>query len=124
MKKQFKYQLIRPITVRHIIDEDSPFYDILLKYQKWKERKEQAEEDIKSATKGPIEADKMEVEKESIDYELIMTVEGIVEATGMTFQVCFVSKIIYLTFIFFNMHKKVHFKLISFSFSFLGSNII
>lgn len=95
MKKQFKYQLIRPITVRHIIDEDSPFYDILLKYQKWKERKEQAEEDIKSGTKGPTEADEMEAEKESIDYELIMTVEGIVEATGMTFQVC-----LFLNFLF------------------------
>lgn len=48
--------LLWPIIVRHVIDEESPLYGMT-----------------------------QETMKEQ-DFELIMTVEGIVEATGMTFQ--------------------------------------
>ncbi|KAI6173013.1 Inward rectifier potassium channel 2 [Aphelenchoides besseyi] len=48
--------LLWPITIRHIIDEDSPLYHM---------------------TPDEMRGD---------DFELIMTVEGIVEATGATFQ--------------------------------------
>ncbi|NP_001317904.1 IRK_C domain-containing protein [Caenorhabditis elegans] len=48
--------LLWPIIVRHVINEDSPLYGM-------------SRENIVKA-----------------DFELIMTVEGIVEATGMTFQ--------------------------------------
>jgi hypothetical protein len=46
----------RPIVIRHIIDEESPLYHM-----------------TPDDTRGN-------------DFELIMTVEGIVEATGATFQ--------------------------------------
>jgi len=49
--------LLWPVVVRHVIDEDSPLY-------------------------GVTPASMQESE-----FELIMTIEGIVEATGMTFQV-------------------------------------
>uniref|UniRef100_A0A915DV44 Inward rectifier potassium channel C-terminal domain-containing protein n=1 Tax=Ditylenchus dipsaci TaxID=166011 RepID=A0A915DV44_9BILA len=49
--------LLWPVIIRHIIDEDSPFYGM-------------TPDKASTAT----------------DFELIMTVEGIVEATGMTFQ--------------------------------------
>ncbi|KAI1722988.1 inward rectifier potassium channel domain-containing protein [Ditylenchus destructor] len=49
--------LLWPVIIRHIIDEDSPFFGM-------------TPEKMRNAT----------------DFELIMTVEGIVEATGMTFQ--------------------------------------
>ncbi|CAD5230549.1 unnamed protein product [Bursaphelenchus okinawaensis] len=48
--------LLWPIIIRHIIDEDSPLYGMTPE------------------------------EMESNDFEIIMTVEGIVEATGATFQ--------------------------------------
>lgn len=48
--------LLWPIIVRHVIDEESPLYGM-------------TQENMKDQ-----------------DFELIMTVEGIVEATGMTFQ--------------------------------------
>ncbi|GMT32169.1 hypothetical protein PFISCL1PPCAC_23466, partial [Pristionchus fissidentatus] len=48
--------LLWPVLVRHVIDEHSPLYGI-------------SEEEMRTS-----------------DFELIMTVEGIVEATGMTFQ--------------------------------------
>ncbi|VDN53254.1 unnamed protein product [Dracunculus medinensis] len=48
--------LLWPIIIRHIIDEESPLYGI---------------------TRESLQAS---------DFEIIMTVEGIVEATGMTFQ--------------------------------------
>lgn len=46
----------RPVIIRHVIDEESPLYGM-------------TQESMRHA-----------------DFELIMTVEGIVEATGMTFQ--------------------------------------
>ena len=49
--------LLWPVVIRHIIDQDSPLWEI-------------TEEKLKSC-----------------QFELIMTVEGIVEATGMAFQV-------------------------------------
>jgi hypothetical protein len=54
---QDRVLLLWPIVVRHIIDQDSPLWEI-------------TEEKLKSC-----------------QFELIMTVEGIVEATGMAFQV-------------------------------------
>jgi hypothetical protein len=48
--------LLWPIIVRHVIDEESPFHGMTY--------------------------DSMQ----TADFEIIMTVEGIVEATGMTFQ--------------------------------------
>lgn len=45
--------MFRPVLIRHIIDDDSPLYGMT-----------------------PEKA------KNNIDFELIMTVEGIVEATG------------------------------------------
>lgn len=49
--------LLWPIVVRHIIDQESPLWEI-------------TEEKLRTC-----------------QFELIMTVEGIVEATGMAFQV-------------------------------------
>ncbi|PAV65860.1 hypothetical protein WR25_16435 [Diploscapter pachys] len=48
--------LLWPIVIRHLIDENSPFHGM-------------SKQDIENG-----------------NFELIMTVEGIVEATGMTFQ--------------------------------------
>uniref|UniRef100_A0AC34FF58 Inward rectifier potassium channel C-terminal domain-containing protein n=1 Tax=Panagrolaimus sp. ES5 TaxID=591445 RepID=A0AC34FF58_9BILA len=48
--------LLWPIIIRHVIDEESPLYGMTPEIMR------------------------------SADFELIMTVEGIVEATGMTFQ--------------------------------------
>ena len=48
--------LLWPIIIRHVIDEESPLYGMTPEIMR------------------------------QADFELIMTVEGIVEATGMTFQ--------------------------------------